>query len=202
MQALARTALADERCAAALDDFTATVAESVRCIVLGTKLLQLAMPGVPDVYQGCEVVDLSLVDPDNRRPVDFAARADLLAAVDASHQQSLDAEKLLVTSRALRVRGQHPDAFRGESATYAPVPSTSGHAVAFARGTSDGGVTAVAVATRLPTLLAERGGWGEHQVILPELPFVDVLTGQEFDGGATLLAEVLATLPVALLVAR
>ncbi|MHA6524889.1 malto-oligosyltrehalose synthase [Tessaracoccus sp. G1721] len=202
VQALAGAALTNERCAAALDDFTAAVADSVRCIVLGTKLLQLAMPGVPDVYQGCEIVDLSLVDPDNRRPVDFAARADLLAAVDASRQQSLDAEKLLVTSRALRVRREHPDAFRGESATYAPVPSTSGHAVAFARGVRDSGVTAVAVATRLPSLLAERGGWGEHQVILPELPLVDVLTGQEFDGGATPLAEVLATLPVALLVAR
>ena len=61
---------------------------------------------------------------------------------------------------------------------------------------------AVAVATRLPALLAERGGWGEHQVILPEVPFVDALTGREFPGGSTSLAEVLATLPVALLVAR
>ncbi|MHA6511705.1 malto-oligosyltrehalose synthase [Tessaracoccus sp. Z1128] len=199
---LAHTALTDERCGAALDAFTATVADSVRCVVLGTKLIQLAMPGVPDVYQGCEVVDLSLVDPDNRRPVDFTARADLLAAVDSSTQQSLDAEKLLVTSRALRVRREFPDAFRGEHATYAPVPSTSGHAVAFARGTSDGGVRAVAVATRLPALLAERGGWGEHQVILPEVAFVDALTGREFAGGSTAVAEVLATLPVALLVAR
>ena len=102
----------------------------------------------------------------------------------------------------LRVRREHPDAFRGESATYAPVPSTSGHAVAFARGVRDEGVTAVAVATRLPSLLAERGGWGEHQVILPEGDFVDALTGREFAGGATPLADVLATLPVALLVAR
>ncbi|HSO69853.1 MAG TPA: malto-oligosyltrehalose synthase, partial [Arachnia sp.] len=199
---LAHAVLADERCGAALDAFTATVAESVRCVVLGAKLIQLAMPGVPDVYQGCEVVDLSLVDPDNRRAVDYVARADLLAAVDASAQQSLDAEKLLVTSRGLRLRRDLPDAFRGESATYSPVPSTSGHAVAFARGVRDGGVAAVAVATRLPALLAERGGWGEHQVILPEVPFVDALTGREFPGGSTSLAEVLATLPVALLVAR
>ena len=199
---LAHTVLADERCGAALDAFTATVAESVRCVVLGAKLIQLAMPGVPDVYQGCEVVDLSLVDPDNRRAVDYIARADLLAAVDGSAQQSLDAEKLLVTSRVLRLRRDLPDAFRGESATYSPVPSTSGHAVAFARGVRDGGVAAVAVATRLPALLAERGGWGEHQVILPDVPFVDALTGREFPGGSTSLAEVLATLPVALLVAR
>lgn len=199
---LAHTVLSDERCGAALDAFTATVAESVRCVVLGAKLIQLAMPGVPDVYQGCEVVDLSLVDPDNRRAVDYTTRADLLAAVDASVQQSLDAEKLLVTSRTLRLRRALPDAFRGESATYSPVPSTSGHAVAFARGLREGGVAAVAVATRLPALLAERGGWGEHQVILPEVAFVDALTGRRFPGGSTLVAEVLATLPVALLVAR
>lgn len=199
---LAHLALTDERCVAALDGFTAATQEATRCAVLGAKLLQLAMPGVPDVYQGCEVVDLSLVDPDNRRPVDYGYRADLLAAVDASRQQSLDAEKLLVSSRALRLRRAHPEAFRGETATYTPVPSTSGHAVAFARGVRHLGVTAVAVATRLPSLLAERGGWGEHQVILPEGEFVDTLTGREFTGGAVAIADVLAELPVALLAAR
>lgn len=198
---LAHLALTDERCVAALDAFTAVTQESVRCAVLGAKLLQLTMPGVPDVYQGCEVVDLSLVDPDNRRPVDYVHRADLLAAVDASRQQSLDAEKLLVTSRALRLRRDHPDAFRGETATYAPVPSTSGHAVAFARGIRDDGVTAVTVATRLPTALAERGGWSEHQLILPDGHYTDALTGREVEGGAVALADVLADLPVALLVA-
>ena len=51
---------------------------------LGAKLVQLTMPGVPDVYQGCELAGLSLVDPDNRRPVDFARRRALLADLDAA----------------------------------------------------------------------------------------------------------------------
>src|SRR5207247_10872793 len=71
------------------------------------KLVQLTMPGVPDVYQGCELTGLSLVDPDNRRPVDYQRRQRLLAALDANSDQAafgggLDAEKLLVTSRADR----------------------------------------------------------------------------------------------------
>lgn len=196
--ALASAALADERCASALDAFTAVTAESVRCAVLGAKLLQLAMPGVPDVYQGCELVSLSLVDPDNRRPVDFEHRAELLE--DLGDPTTLDEEKLFVTAKVLAVRAKAPDAFRGPTATYSPVPTTSGHAVAFARG--DGKVRAIAVATRLPHQLTEWGGWGEHQVILPEGAFVDVLTGRRFDGGATPLAHVLDRFPVALLEAE
>ncbi len=197
---LAGTALTDDRCRAALDEFTDTIAESVRCAVLGAKLVQLTMPGIPDVYQGCEIVDLSLVDPDNRRPVDFELRADLLDGLESRGPRTLDEEKLLVTSRALRLLRDDPDAFRGETAFYAPVPSTSGHAVAFARGSGDTPAT-VTVATRLPSALAERGGWGDHQLILPETGFTDALTGREFPGGATAIADVLADLPVALLVA-
>lgn len=199
---LAHTGLTDERCVAALDAFDEATAETMRVDVLGAKLLQLTMPGVPDVYQGCEIVDLSLVDPDNRRPVDLAKRAALLEELDGgAAPDSLDAEKLLVTSRALRVRREHAEAFRGTQATYSPVPTTSGHAVAFARGLRDSGAVAVAVATRLPSLLAERGGWGEHQIILPEGRFRCALTGTEIDGGAQLLSDVLGDLPVALLVA-
>ena len=199
---LAHLGLTDERCLAAWEAFDAATKASMRVAVLGAKLLQLAMPGVPDVYQGCELVDLSLVDPDNRRPVDFDRRAELLMALDdGAAAEGLDSEKLLVTSRALRVRRDHPEAFRGPDATYAPVPTTSGHAVAFARGTKDGGVVAVAVATRLPASLSERGGWGEHQIILPEGSYRCALTGLEIDGGAQPLSAVLGELPVALLVA-
>ncbi|AQP44517.1 malto-oligosyltrehalose synthase [Tessaracoccus flavus] len=198
VQDLASFALTDERCAEALDVLTEEVAESVRATVLGQKLIQLTMPGVPDVYQGCEIVDLSLVDPDNRRPVDFAHRSDVLEAGGAA---DLDSEKMLVTSRALRLRRDHAEAFRGEHASYFPVPTTSGHAVAFSRGEGEA-LVSVTVATRLPSLLAERGGWGDHQLILPEGTFVDALTGREIAGGPVSLEEVLSDLPVALLVAR
>ncbi len=201
VQGLAAAALQDERVAAAMDEFVALSAPSVRVAVLGQKLLQLTMPGVPDVYQGCEVVDLSLVDPDNRRPVDFYRRAGLLAGVDAGSGSGLDAEKLLVTSRALRLRRDHPDAFRGERAEYRPIAATTGHAVAFARGVADAEeVTAITVATRLPSGLHDRGGWGDHTLFLPEGRFRCVLSGVEVTGGQTLLADVLADLPVALLV--
>lgn len=197
---LAITALTDERTVAIFDEFAETTTESVRTALLGQKLVQLTMPGVPDIYQGCEIVDLSLVDPDNRRAIDFEARSALLDDLETQAPTTLDAEKLLVVSRALRLRRDHPAAFAGPTADYRPVATTSGHAVAFARGIAEAEqVTAVTVATRLPHALAERGGWGEHNVVLPEGRFTDVLTGREFDGGQVLLAELLDQLPVALL---
>ncbi len=194
---LATSALSDDAVAAALDSFVEATAESVRTTILGQKLVQLTMPGVPDVYQGTEVVDLSLVDPDNRRPVDYELRLRMLA----EGGDSLDAQKLHVTSTALRLRREHPDAFRGERAEYRPVPTTSGHAVAFARAVAgEDQVTAITVATRLGSQLEERGGWGDHLIILPEGRFRCLLSGTEVDGGETLLADVLPESPVALLV--
>ena len=199
--ALAAEALSNDRVAAALDEFVALSMPSVRAAVLGQKLLQLTMPGVPDVYQGCEVVNLSLVDPDNRRPVDFYRQAGILAGVDAGSGSGLDAEKLLVTSRALRLRRDHPEAFRGETAEYRPVAATTGHAVAFARAVAGAEeVTAITVATRLSAALADRGGWGEHSLFLPEGRFRCILSGREVTGGQTLMADILDDLPVALLV--
>ena len=79
------------------------------------------MPGVPDVYQGTELWDLSLVDPDNRRPVDYDLRRRLLAALDAGdgpgRSTTTGAAKLLVVSRALRLRRDSPELFTG----YQPV---------------------------------------------------------------------------------
>ena len=74
------------------------------------------MPGVPDVYQGSELVDLSLVDPDNRRPVDWtdSARAARAARRRRAGAFDLDDEKLLVTTRALRLRRDLPEVFVGE----------------------------------------------------------------------------------------
>lgn len=209
--AFARAVVADEELMDGVGRFCGLLAEPARVAVLGQKLVQLAMPGVPDVYQGSEMVDLSLVDPDNRHDVDFGARRQRLARLDAGHPPAdLDDEKLLVTSRLLRLRREHPDGFVGPAAGYAPVATSSGNAVAFARGRLPGGSGAgsatgagaqvVAVATRLPVALARRGGWGEHTIALPEGPWRDLLTGATVPGGTTALAEVLAALPVALLV--
>jgi (1->4)-alpha-D-glucan 1-alpha-D-glucosylmutase len=161
---------------------------------LGQKLVQLTMPGVPDVYQGTELWENSLVDPDNRRPVDFAARRELLARLDDGWHPPIDdtgAVKLLVVSRALRVRRDHP------FTTYRPLYAegrTAEHAVAYDRG----GV--VAVATRLPVGLARRGGWQDTALTLDGHPYTEVLTGATVHGPRVALADLLATYPVALLV--
>ena len=164
---------------------------------LSQKLLQLTMPGVPDVYQGTELWDFSLVDPDNRRPVDYAARRELLAALDGGEVPAVDeagAAKLLVVSRALRARRDHPEWFAG----YEPVAVTGSaaeHVVAFDRG----GV--VAVATRLPAGLA-RDGWGDTALQLPNGAWRDLLTGERVvsDVAGVAAERLLARLPVALLV--
>ncbi|NAZ85266.1 malto-oligosyltrehalose synthase [Kineococcus indalonis] len=194
--------LGDEAVLAAVREFVEETAAVARVAVLGQKFVQLAMPGVPDVYQGTELVDLSLVDPDNRRPVDYADRARRLAALDGgSAPADLHDEKLLVVSRTLRARREHPELFVGEDAGYSPVPTTTGHALAFGRGPV-GAPGAIAVTTRLPVSLQRHGGWGEHTLSLPEGTWRDEFTGATVPGGAVRIADVLGDLPVALLVRR
>ena len=166
---------------------------------LSAKLLQLAGPGVPDVYQGSELWETSLVDPDNRRTVDFGARRALLADIDAGFARGelppvdkTGAAKLLMTSRVLRLRRDRPDLFT----RYTPmtvVGEASDHAVAFDRG------GALAVATRLPLGLAARGGWGDAALLRHSGPAVDILTGRRFEESSIPLADLLAIYPVALL---
>ncbi len=162
---------------------------------LGQKLVQVMMPGVPDTYQGTELWDGSLVDPDNRRPVDFAVRRELLARLDAGWLPPIDASgaaKLLVTSRALRVRRDR------RLTSYTPVPvagPAASHAVAFDRG----GV--LALATRLPVGLERRGGWQDTVIRPPCQELTDVLTSRSFSGSAIPIREILDTYPVAILVA-
>jgi len=199
VQAFAAGVLAEPDLLASIGDFAAELDGPARVAVLGQKLVQLMMPGVPDVYQGCEVVDLSLVDPDNRRPVDFDARRRRLARLDAGEKPAdLDDEKLLVTASALRLRREHPEWFVGRESTYRPLPTSTGNAVAFGRGQA-GAVSAVAVATRLPVALARRGGWGQHTLSLPPGRWHDLLTGRTVDGGSITLGDLLDRLPVALL---
>ncbi|OLF12911.1 malto-oligosyltrehalose synthase [Actinophytocola xinjiangensis] len=165
---------------------------------LGQKLLHLAGPGVPDVYQGTELYDLSLVDPDNRRPVDFAARDALLTRLETGWLPGVDttaeatgAAKLHVVRTVLRLRRARPDLFTG----YRPLPAdgpAAGHALAFAR------TGVVAVATRLPVTLADTG-WRDTVLALPPGPWTDQLTGRDVPQVVP-LADLLARYPVALLV--
>lgn len=199
--ALAEHALASEEVARILDDWSRRTLPAQRAAVLGQKLIQLLMPGVPDVYQGNETIDLSLVDPDNRRPVDHAAHAERLdRMLEGARPDGIADVKLWLTHRALTLRRERPELFRGRDAHYAPVPTTTGHAVAFGRAAAaDAPLEVVAVASRLTCALAQRGGWDESTVVLPEGRWTDLLTGRGVDGGACRLGELLADWPVALL---
>jgi len=175
-------------------------ANGVRAATLAMKLIQLTMPGVPDVYQGTESVNPTLVDPDNRRAIDFDALASTLGRVlGQSKPRSLAEEKLHVTARALHARRDYEAAFTGPDAGYLPLPSSSDHAVVFAR-TVGNEPQVVTVATRVALDLEHLGGWAEHAVQLPEGSWHDVIGRATFEGGAVPLAELLKTSPVALLV--
>jgi (1->4)-alpha-D-glucan 1-alpha-D-glucosylmutase len=197
LHALVDAAYDDPATAADIDAFVTRIAPFGWSNSLAQKLLQLTMPGVPDVYQGTELWDYSLVDPDNRRPVDYALRRRLLADLDGGEVPAVDesgAAKLLVVSRALRARRDHPGWFAG----YEPVEVTGSaaeHLVAFDRG----GV--VTVATRLPAGLVGKG-WGDTALQLPSGAWRDLLTGERVvsDIAGVAVDALLTRLPVALLV--
>ncbi|MCC5473742.1 malto-oligosyltrehalose synthase [Streptomyces barringtoniae] len=162
--------------------FRKALESHIRANVLGTALVHLTMPGVPDVYQGTEGEYRALVDPDNRRAVAFPPE--------------MPGEKDALTAAALRLRARRPDAF-GTAASYDPLTAegpAAGHCVAFAR--SGEVVTAV---TRLSMRLAEAAGWQETRLALPPGRWADVLAPErEFTGDAR-VADLFDRLPVVLL---
>jgi (1->4)-alpha-D-glucan 1-alpha-D-glucosylmutase len=186
--------LDDTTVMAQVQGFLDSIEPAVRANVLGQRLVALTMPGVPDVYQGCDLVDLSLVDPDNRREVDFTDRRARLARLDAGQApRDLSDEKLLVVSRALRLRRDHPEGF-GPTSSYLPLDTSTPRAVAFARG--DASVTVVSRLTARAT-----DGWGEATLTLPAGKWRDVLSDLEYDAERPVaLGDLLGRLPVALLV--
>ncbi|QLL09669.1 malto-oligosyltrehalose synthase [Mycobacterium vicinigordonae] len=152
---------------------------------LGQKLLALTVPGIPDVYQGTELWDDSLVDPDNRRNVDYSARRKAL--------EELRHPKIRVVTTALRLRRTRPNDFlHGD---YVPVPAagrSADHVVAFRRGPD----ILVAV-TRWTVRLAD-AGWGDTVLPLPEGSWTDRLTGA-MASGPTSAAQLFSDLPVVLM---
>ena len=196
--------LADPVLTADLETFLPRVVEAGRVNSLAMKLLCLTAPGVPDVYQGSELWDLSLVDPDNRRAVDFDLRSRLLAELDglgphaaevAWRRRDEGLPKLLVVSRALRLRAARPELFAGGAYCELPVVGErAAHAVALCRGEA-----AAAIVPRLSVRLERAGGWGGTAVQLPAGAWVDHFTGREWPGGSLPLADLLAAFPVGLL---
>jgi len=201
LAAFVSSALADAGFRDDLAAFVAPLVTAGRVTSLAQALLKLTSPGVPDVYQGTELWDLSLVDPDNRRPVDYAGRRRLLDQVrsatvaDVAANADDGATKLWLTHRALDARRRCPTAF-GAGAGYRPLEPAGERAanlVAYVRGEDE-------VAVLAPRLvLGLRDGWGDTILDLPAGAWTDAFTGATIDGGAFGVADALATFPVALL---
>lgn len=196
MHAAVDAAFDDAAVAALITETVERIRDAGWSTSLAQKLLQLTMPGVPDVYQGTEFWDTSLVDPDNRREVDYEARRKVLTDIDfgALPEVGPGAEaKMLVVSRALKLRRDRPELFTGYTAVTAS-GAAAGHVFAFDRG---GAITLV---TRLPYGLARRGGWEGTTLELPAGTYTCALTGATVSGGTVHAAEIFATFPAALLV--
>jgi (1->4)-alpha-D-glucan 1-alpha-D-glucosylmutase len=192
--------------------FQARIAEAGVINSLTQTLVKLTAPGVPDIYQGADLWDLTLVDPDNRRPVDYKTRARLLDDIEQGLQADPaglmrrlladwrdGAVKLAVTRQALHLRRRLPNLFR--DGTYEGMQAdgvAANHLVAFAR--QHEGETVILAATRLPLALAANGGWRDTSLTLPPGRWRCVLTGQPVTGGPVQAADLFTLLPVALLV--
>jgi (1->4)-alpha-D-glucan 1-alpha-D-glucosylmutase len=180
-----------------------------RVNAMAQKLVALTVPGVPDLYQGSELWSLDLVDPDNRRPVDYGLRRALLDDVCgdlADVAKSLDDQddpglaKLLVVQRALDVRRRHEPAFSGPGASYTTLivdGVAADHVVAFARG--EGVDAVITVVPRLSRRLELDGGWRDTSVQVPDGAWRDVISGEQLSGGPVALSALTAAFPVALL---
>jgi (1->4)-alpha-D-glucan 1-alpha-D-glucosylmutase len=178
-------AVIDGPVAAGLTGLLARLDEHARSDSLGQKLLALTVPGVPDVYQGTELWEDSLVDPDNRRPVDYRVRRAALAA--------LRHPKIRVVAAALHLRRDRPDDFTdGNYTPVLPTGAAAEHLVAFRRGAG-----VLAAVCRHTVRLADTG-WGGTALTLPEGIWTDRLDGRRWTG-AVAAAELFSDLPVVLL---
>jgi (1->4)-alpha-D-glucan 1-alpha-D-glucosylmutase len=198
---------------------------------LSQTLLKVVSPGLPDFYQGTELWDLSLVDPDNRRPVDFEMRLDYLKEIKAKTKSKGKAKgnlpayvadllktpedgriKMFLTYRALQARQAYPELFqRGGYEKLTVLGSLKGHIVAFARDLGE--MRAIAIVPRFLTSLVKEGEfplgeqvWHETRIVQPpgsSSVWQDAITGQEIYSEDTLwLKEILTHFPVALLIGK
>lgn len=196
----AENLLADPEFCGMIEAFVAPLIPPGRVNSLAQTLVKCTAPGVPDIYQGTELWNLSLVDPDNRRPVDFEQRQRLLAELDTLSVDQILARaddglpKLWVIRQALALRRRRAGAF-GPEGTYEPVSgegARGGHALAFLRGDS--------VLVLVPRLVLGLGGdWQDTRLAIPRGRWRNLLSGALLDGGNTPVADLLAPFPVALL---
>jgi (1->4)-alpha-D-glucan 1-alpha-D-glucosylmutase len=169
---------------------------------LAQTLIKYTAPGVPDTYQGSELWDLHLVDPDNRGPVDYAVRRSLLSELEKGLEveeimRRIDSglPKLWVIYKALHLRSEKPEWF-GPDAAYTPL-LTEGpkkeHLVGYMRGDS-----VVTLVSRWNLKLG--GSWSATTVELPQRRWKNILTGDPVAGGRLRVQSLLHRFPIALLI--
>jgi (1->4)-alpha-D-glucan 1-alpha-D-glucosylmutase len=191
--------LADSAFLADFEAFVSTLVWPGRFTSLSLVLLKLTAPGIPDTYQGAELWDLSLVDPDNRRPVDYELRRRLLSELDhLTPEQILERSdeglpKLWTIRQTVRTRCTQAASFGPEAAYRALWPSgpKAAHLVAFQRGSN-----VITVAQRL---LMSVGDWDSTVIEIPDGTWRNQLTGDVHAGGKVEIGAVLKRFPVALL---
>lgn len=201
MTRMAVNVVSDHEFTADLEEFLGPLRMPAYISSLAQTLIKYTAPGVPDLYQGTELWDLSLVDPDNRRPVNFDERRRLLDEVEALEDTTqlwdcMDSgkPKLFLIHRLLQLRRERPDVF-GPAGAYQPLKADGGkadHVVAYMRGEA-----AITIAPRLVVKLG--GEWGDTSLKLPEGEWRNVFTGQLVQGEPG-LGELLRAFPVGLLV--
>jgi (1->4)-alpha-D-glucan 1-alpha-D-glucosylmutase len=187
-----------------LQQFVLKVQDAGRVNSMMQTLLKYTAPGVPDLYQGTELWDLSLVDPDNRRPVDYTVRRRLLQELremtgDVASQVMSRADeglpKMWTIHKALELRRERPKYF-GRDAAYVPLDvdgAKGDHVIAYLRGD--------AVATVVPRLVMKLdGAWKDTTVAIPDGRWRNRFTGATVDGGRVAMKGLLKDFPVALLV--
>jgi (1->4)-alpha-D-glucan 1-alpha-D-glucosylmutase len=192
-----------------LSDAVARIARIGLLVSLSQAVLKVASPGVPDYYQGTELSDFSLVDPDNRRPVDYGKRMRFLKnfSLEKEILENLSdgRAKLHVIARGLALRRERPELFYGPA--YTPLYADDGreeNVCAFMLSLNKQRI--IAVAPRLFAGLMQEGdlaplgerAWGESRIPVPEGRYLNVLTGETHEGGVR-VADLLGTFPVALL---
>ncbi|HTB86190.1 MAG TPA: malto-oligosyltrehalose synthase [Candidatus Sulfotelmatobacter sp.] len=192
-------ALRDPEFVRDMERFVASLTEAGYINSLAQTLIKLTAPGVPDIYQGCELWDFSLVDPDNRRPVDFESRQRLLAEAKklpveqiwARHEEGLP--KLWMISTTLGLRSRRKRCFGGEYRPMYAHGQKAWHVVAFMRG---GGVITV-----VPRWTLKSNDWGDTLLELPDGFWRNEFTGENLTGTAE-ITTLFKKFPVALLVGK
>ncbi len=177
-----------------LDEFMQSIVTLGRINSLSAIVLRFTMPGVPDTYQGDELWNYALVDPDNRNAVDFELRKNLDQRVVLPEGDDVGASKLFVTAQCARLRSRHPQSF-GSFGDYKPIASAgakAAHVVAFGRGED-----IVTIAPRLVKGLS--GDWADTAIEIPSGDWRNIFTDERVTSGSLAMSALFQRFQVAVL---